>query len=198
MEKEAPTKEPPTEVENIRKGAPSIDEIEGTEVESRESESQRRRGRPPKDIETIKRVPITVSLSPKLISEIADRADEQDISRSELVNNAVAFDFKMHDRTGKEAYFLFTDEEDFRQFVKWTLDEYDRRSAKATKGKSAKSEHSEKPTSKDGVSEEKEADRSELEADDAKDAESNEMEGRDDSDGELKEDDTEVPTPFGL
>ncbi|MDG6914005.1 MAG: hypothetical protein JRN44_01130 [Nitrososphaerota archaeon] len=128
MEKELPTEKPSTEVESIAKELPSIDQVEGTE-ESTE-ETRPRRGRPPKDIETIKRVPITVSLSPKLISEIADRADEQDISRSELVNNAIAFDFKVHDRAGKEAYFLFTTEEEFKKFVDWTLDEYDKRLAK--------------------------------------------------------------------
>ena len=104
MDKESPTKEPPTKVESIEEAAPSIDQVEGAEVESRE-ESQPRRGRPPKDIEKVKRVPFSVSLSPKLVSRIIDQAEEEEVSRSELINEAIRFYLDTH-KPGEEYFIL--------------------------------------------------------------------------------------------
>jgi hypothetical protein len=95
MENQPPNKELTTNVEDIEEGIPSIDKVEGTDVESKDA-PQRRQGRPLKDIESIRRVPFSVSLSPKLVGKIADQADEEGVSRSELVNEAVAFYLDMH------------------------------------------------------------------------------------------------------
>ena len=113
MDKESPAKEPATEAESIGKELPSIDQVEGTEVKSGD-ESQPRRGRPPKDIETVKRVPFSVSLSPKLVSRIIDQAEEEDVSRSELINEAIGFYLDMH-KPGKE--YVFLDEDSFRKVL---------------------------------------------------------------------------------
>jgi Arc/MetJ-type ribon-helix-helix transcriptional regulator len=126
-------KEPTTKVENIEEGIPSIDKVEGTKAENKE-EPQRHQGRPPKDIESIRRIPFSVSLSPKLVEKIADQADEEGVSRSELVNEAVAFYLDMH-KPGQE--YIFVEREEFGRILREVIDEeYGSHRTGATKNKS--------------------------------------------------------------
>jgi hypothetical protein len=176
MDKDSPAKEPATEAESIGKELPSIDQVEGTDIKSGD-ESQPRRGRPPKDIETVKRVPFSVSLSPKLVSRIIDQAEEEDVSRSELINEAIGFYLDTH-RPGQE--YIVLEKEAFRETLREAFKE--ERTAKP------KSDRKKAPSPEDGSNEgTSEYNEKDAEVDQSEEA----TRGEEEENGER-------PTPFGL
>lgn len=67
-------------------GPDLIDELTG----SVESKDKKQSGRPLKDIDEGRRISVSVAFSPKLLDKVIEESDKSDVSRSELINKAVA------------------------------------------------------------------------------------------------------------
>lgn len=64
--------------------------IEEVDVPALEKDEPRKPGRPVKDIEEGRRVNVSIAMSPKVLGRVTAKADELDISRSDLVNKMLA------------------------------------------------------------------------------------------------------------
>lgn len=64
--------------------------IEEVDVLAPEKDGSKKPGRPIKDIEEGRRVNVSIAMSPKVLNRITEKADELDISRSDLVNKTLA------------------------------------------------------------------------------------------------------------
>lgn len=60
--------------------------IEEVEVPSSGKDEPKKSGRPVKDIEEGRRISVSIAMSPKVLGRITEKADQLDISRSDLVN----------------------------------------------------------------------------------------------------------------
>jgi alpha-galactosidase/6-phospho-beta-glucosidase family protein len=64
--------------------------IEEVDVLASEKDGSKKPGRPIKDIEEGRRINVSIAMSPKVLNRITEKADETDISRSDLVNKMLA------------------------------------------------------------------------------------------------------------